>query len=66
MGLPPMPNFPLTALSDEQLHELEGRERANVEARITLLRNVHSLLDTAIAQLRQYSQAAAVNTGYAL
>jgi E3 ubiquitin-protein ligase synoviolin len=63
MGFPPVPAFPLSTLTDEQLQELEGRERANVEARITLLRNIHSLLDTAIAQLHYYSQAAAVNTG---
>jgi hypothetical protein len=43
----------------EQLRAMEGELRENVEARITVLRNVHSLLDTAITQLNQYSQAAA-------
>ena len=64
MGFSPMPTFPLSTLTDEQLQVLEGRERANVEARIALLRNIHSLLDAAIAQLHHYGHAAAVNTGY--
>ena len=42
-------------LTDEQLRELEGMERANVEARIALLRNVQQLLDAAVGQLNQYS-----------
>ena len=46
---------PLRSLSDEELQALEGMERANVEARIALLRNVQKLLDTAVMQLNQYS-----------
>ena len=42
-------------LTDEQLHGLEGMERSNVEARITLLRNIQKLLDTAVLQMNQYS-----------
>lgn len=42
-------------LTDEQLRELEGMERSNVEARIALLRNVQQLLDAAVGQLNQYS-----------
>lgn len=45
----------LQSLSDEELRALEGMERANVEARIALLRNVQKLLDTAVTQLNQYS-----------
>ena len=45
----------LSALSVEQLRDMEGQERENVEARIRVLRNVHSLLDTVIVQLDQYS-----------
>ena len=45
----------LHSLSDEELQALEGMERANVEARIALLRNVQKLLDTAVMQLNQYS-----------
>eukprot|EP00731_Ephydatia_muelleri_P027281 Em0019g154a len=42
-------------LSDEELRQLEGMERANVEARIAILRNVQALLDAAVSQLNQYS-----------
>ena len=45
----------LRALSDEELKTLEGMERANVEARIALLRDIQKLLDTAVTQLNQYS-----------
>lgn len=60
MGFPSPPTFPstnldLSALSVEQLNALEGQERENVEARIRVLRNVHSLLDAVIVQLNQYS-----------
>ena len=51
-----MPNEDaLRSLSDEELQALEGMERANVEARIALLRNVQKLLDAAVTQLNQYS-----------
>lgn len=45
----------LRALSDEELKTLEGMERANVEARIALLRDIQKLLDAAVTQLNQYS-----------
>jgi E3 ubiquitin-protein ligase synoviolin len=45
----------LQNLTDEQLKELEGNERANVEARILLLRNIQQLLDAAVLQMNQYS-----------
>lgn len=45
----------LQGLTEEQLRDLEGMERANVEARIVLLRNVQQLLDMAVSQLNQYS-----------
>ena len=48
-----------SSLTMEELRAMEGELRENVEARINVLRNVHSLLDTAITQLNQYSQAAA-------
>ncbi|XP_047132937.1 E3 ubiquitin-protein ligase synoviolin B [Hydra vulgaris] len=50
------PNINFGQLTDEQLKSMEGQERANVEARLRILRNVHTLLDTAILQLNQYSQ----------
>ena len=46
----------LGSLSDEALRNMEGQERANIEARLKVLRNVHALLDSAIIQLNQYSQ----------
>ena len=46
----------MSSLTQEQLQNLEGMERANVEARITLLRNVQQMLDGAVAQLNVYSQ----------
>ena len=45
----------LSGLTDEQLHQLEGMERSNVEARIALLRNIQKLLDTAVLQMNQYT-----------
>lgn len=45
----------LQGLTEEQLRDLEGMERANVEARIVLLRNVQQLLDVAVSQLNQYT-----------
>ena len=35
---------------------MEGQEREAVEARLAMLRNIHSLLDSAILQLNKYSQ----------
>lgn len=43
------------ALSDEELKSLEGMERANVEARIAVLRDIQKLLDAAVTRLNQYS-----------
>ena len=45
----------MSELTEEQLHDLEGMERANVEARITLLRNIQQLLDAAVLQMNQYT-----------
>ena len=42
-------------LTEEQLRSLEGMERANVEARIAVLRNIKQLLDTVVTKLNQYS-----------
>lgn len=50
------PNMDTSTLTLEQLQRMEGQERANVEARLNVLRNVHALLDVAIVQLNQYSQ----------
>ena len=45
----------LQSLTEEQLQQLEGMERANVEARIAVLRDVQKLLDSAVLRLNQYT-----------
>jgi len=50
----------LRSLSDEQLKQLEGMERANVEARIAVLRDVQKLLDSAVLRLNQYTAVMSV------
>ena len=57
-GPPPAPpGGDLSNLTDQELRAMEGQERQNVEARIAFLRSIHSLLDTAIMQMNQYSLA---------
>ena len=56
-GSPPLPSgTDLSSLSVDELRAVEGQERQNVEARVAMLRTVHSLLDAAISQLNQYTQ----------
>lgn len=55
----------LRGLTDEELRSLEGMERGNVEARIAVLRNIQRLLDSAVAQMVQYS-AVMANIGSVL
>ena len=55
-GAAPPPN--LAALSEEELRQLEGSERHNVEARIKLLQRIQLLLDTAVTLMGQYSTVA--------
>ena len=52
-----MPTVPtdLSSLSEAELEAMEGTERQNLEARIQWLKNIHSLLDTAMAQMNQYA-----------
>lgn len=49
----------LDALSEEELRQLEGVERQNVEARIRLLQRIQSLLDSAVTLMGQYSAVTA-------
>lgn len=49
------PPTDLAALSEEELRQLEGMERQNVEARVRLLQRIQSLLDNAVALMGQYS-----------
>ncbi len=50
-----MPPADFGNLSEEDLKNMEGQERQNVEARITCLRNIQTLLDAAVVQMQQYS-----------
>ena len=49
-----MPDLNLSALSDEELQQLEGDERHNLEARIHCLRNINTLLNGAFINIQQY------------
>jgi len=51
---PPIPTN-LDALSDEELHALEGNERRHIEERLKLLRNVQLMLDASTALMNQYA-----------
>ena len=52
---PPLPPLNLDAqLTNEQLREMEGDERHNLEARIHCLRNLNILLNTSMVQIQQY------------
>ncbi|KAG1681993.1 E3 ubiquitin-protein ligase synoviolin A [Nymphon striatum] len=52
---PPMPPVDFSGFSDEEIRQMEGNERENVEARIQSLRNIQILLDAAVLQMQQYS-----------
>ena len=51
---PPLPPLTLGGLSSEELAQMEGNERHNVEARIHCLRNISVLLNTSMIQMQQY------------
>ncbi|CAL8110748.1 unnamed protein product [Orchesella dallaii] len=63
--IPPMPYIPMvpppppllqtTGLTDEELQQMEGNMRENIEARLQCLRNVQILLDSAVVQMQQYA-----------
>ncbi|GJQ76284.1 hypothetical protein Trydic_g2013 [Trypoxylus dichotomus] len=61
MTPPPIPPQNLASLTTEQLQQLEGTERENIEARIQWLRNIQIMLDAAVIMLQQYSTAAALS-----
>ncbi|KAK9869243.1 hypothetical protein WA026_002993 [Henosepilachna vigintioctopunctata] len=61
MAPPPMPPQNLQSLSDEELVQMEGTERANIEARIQCLRNIQIMLDTAVVMMQQYTAAATLS-----
>uniref|UniRef100_A0A5S6QV17 E3 ubiquitin-protein ligase hrd-1 n=1 Tax=Trichuris muris TaxID=70415 RepID=A0A5S6QV17_TRIMR len=53
LPFPSPPNF--VGLTDEEVRQMEGMERASVEARVRALRNISTLLDAALVQLQQYT-----------
>jgi E3 ubiquitin-protein ligase synoviolin len=57
---PPLPplNIP-SSLSHEDLLEMEGNERHNVEARIHCLRNISTLLNASMIHMQQYMNMSA-------
>ncbi|XP_044744860.1 E3 ubiquitin-protein ligase synoviolin B [Coccinella septempunctata] len=61
MAPPPMPPQNLQHLSEEELQQMEGNERANVEARIQCLRNIQVMLDAAVVMMQQYTAAATLS-----
>ncbi|KAK3594629.1 hypothetical protein CHS0354_013254 [Potamilus streckersoni] len=54
----PHPPTNMAGLSDDELREMEGIERQNVEARIQWLRDIQSLLDGAMLLISQYNTVA--------
>lgn len=58
MTPPPMPTQNVSELTPEQLRQMEGEERENIEARIAWLRSIGIMLDTASVMLQQYNTAA--------
>lgn len=51
---PPLPPLNLSQMSAEELAEMEGNERHNVEARIHCLRNLSVLLNASMVHMQQY------------
>ncbi|KAL3286350.1 hypothetical protein HHI36_000858 [Cryptolaemus montrouzieri] len=64
MAPPPMPPQNLQHLGDEELRQMEGNERANVEARIQCLRNIQIMLDAAVVMMQQYTAAATLSGAF--
>nr|CAD7393045.1 unnamed protein product [Timema cristinae] len=59
--LPTIPEVNYSALSLEELRQLEGNRRENVEARLQCLKNIQALLDSSVLLMQQYSLAAATS-----
>lgn len=61
MAPPPIPPKNLRGLTAEELRQMEGTERANLEARIQCLRNIQVMLDASVLMMHQYCAAAALS-----
>lgn len=56
MQPPPMPApVDLAGLSDDELRQMERDDRESLVARIQWLRDIKTLLDSAVEQMNQYS-----------
>jgi len=60
--LAPPSTSDLTSLSADQLRSMESEERSRVEARIHTLRNIQSLLDSAVSQMNLYVASTTTST----
>jgi hypothetical protein len=58
---PPLPELNLSGMNEEELADLEGDERHNMEARIHCLRNINQLLDNAFLHVQQYYNITVAN-----
>jgi hypothetical protein len=58
---PPLPELNLSGMNLEELADLEGDERHNLEARIHCLRNINQLLDSAFVHIQQYYNITTAN-----
>merc|ERR1711974_202236 len=50
-------------MGDQELRDMEGNERANVEARVKCLRNIQVLLDAAVLEMQYSGVVARLNRG---
>ena len=54
MPAPFMPTADITDRTEEELRQLESDERDALEARIQWLRDIQTLIDSAVQQMNQY------------
>ena len=57
-----MPTADITDRTEEELRQLESDEREALEARIQWLRDIQTLIDSAVQQMNQYTQVSTLKT----
>ena len=57
-----MPTADITDRTEEELRRLESDEREALEARIQWLRDIQTLIDSAVQQMNQYTQVSTLLT----
>ena len=57
-----MPTADITDRTEEELRQLESDEREALEARIQWLRDIQTLIDSAVQQMNQYTQVSILLT----